>query len=276
MTQPVRVLIVAPAPLSDDWAGGISNFVRSFVANMPDDFGVSIAGVAGPGEDTSSEWRDAMLAGRKVRFLPVAHLPEHGRGRVPVKAQAMWGLLRARPMIATQHSVLQVHAPAMELPLTRRTAPIIRVVHNAPDNLASHDAGTFWRHSARALRKAEEFSFRRAARVFFVDRSTYEHYRSADDDAGRMCYLPNGIDTAEFAPRDALARERSRHEIGARFGIPANGPWLLFCGRLDRQKDPGLLVETFAAARRLPQLEEAQLVIVGTGPLEEFHASGGA
>src|SRR6476620_6442008 len=110
MTDGVRVLIVAPAPLSDDWAGGISNFVRSFVAHMPDDFVVSIAGVAsrtenGHGEDGRGAWHELELAGREVRFLPVARLGPGGHGslalRAPVKARAMWGLLTARPNIPT-------------------------------------------------------------------------------------------------------------------------------------------------------------------------------
>jgi glycosyltransferase involved in cell wall biosynthesis len=271
MAQAVRVLVVAPAPLSDDWAGGISNFVRSFVAHMPTDFSVSIAGVAGRDDELDGGWRELSLAGRDVRFLPVARIrPVHEQSRLPVKARAMLGLLRARPHLPTNGTVVQLHAPAMDLPLALRPAPMIRVVHNAPDNLASSEAGTLWRRSAWALRAVEQHGFERADRVFFVDRATYEHYSTNGNGASaRMCYLPNGVDTDAFAPRNALEREAARHALSAQLGVPETGKWLLFCGRLDRQKDPELLVRTFAAVRRLPDLNDAQLVVVGDGPLKE-------
>lgn len=280
MADAVRVLIIAPAPLSDDWAGGISNFVRSFVANMPDDFSVSIAGVAGADDDSARAWRTQTLAGREVRFLPVARLAHGSRGVAPVKVRAMLGLVRVRRHLPAHGVVVQVHAPAMDIPLLLRRTPIIRVVHNAPDNLAQHSSGTSWRHSARALRRFEQASFHRAAHVFFVDRATYERYAASDaaehadaaaDAAAdtHMSYLPNGVDTAEFAPLPPAQRVSTRAELAAKLDVPAGGPWLLFCGRLDRQKDPDLLIATFAAARRLPGTQDAQLIVVGSGPLEE-------
>ncbi len=273
MRGPVRVLIVAPAPLADDWAGGISNFVRSFVTHMPDDFSVSIAGVERAGDETGRDrrtWRMDTLAGRDVRFLAVARLAGTGvRGRVPVKARATLGLLLSRRDLPTKGAVIQIHAPAMDLPLWGRTAPIIRVVHNAPDNLAQHATGTLWRHSAWALRRVEEMSFRRAERVFFVDRATQQHYLALTGDDTRLCYLPNGVDTTQFRPLSADERAAARAELGSETGIAQAGPWLLFCGRLDRQKDPDLLIATFARARRLRGLENAQLIAVGNGPLKD-------
>ncbi len=269
MTSGVKVLIVAPAPLSDDWAGGISNFVRSFVANMPTDFTVAIAGVADRGESSIGQWRDMTVAGRDVRFMPVASLGVPGRVRTPVKARAMWGMLMARRRIATEGTVIQVHAPAMDFPLALRRAPTIRVVHNAPDNLASHDAGTLWRHSSLALRAVERVSMSRAARVYFVDHATYQRYtKDQESDRERLQFLRNGIDTNEFAVLNPLQRETARAHLAHQFGVNPAAPWVLFCGRLDRQKDPGLLVATFARARALPGLEDAQLLIVGAGPLE--------
>ena len=269
VTEAVKVLVVAPAPLSDDWAGGISNFVRSFVQHMPADFRVSIAGVAtDPDDESQGGWRPLSLAGREVRFLPVTRISSAGGGhRVPVKAKAMVGLLRARRHLPAR-VVVQVHAPAMDLPLAMRTAPVIRVVHNAPDNLAAPASGTLWRRAGWVLRRLEAHEFRSADRVFFVDRATYERYAATNGSPEKhMTYLHNGIDTAEFAPQDVPRRAAARHALGTAFDVPQTGPWLLFCGRLDRQKDPALLVATFARARRLPGLADAHLVMVGDGPL---------
>jgi glycosyltransferase involved in cell wall biosynthesis len=272
MSDRVRCLIVAPAPLSEPWVGGISNFIRSFVRHMPDDFEVAICGVAmdaGPGKHNGSGWRMIDVLGRAVPFLPVAHVSPNGHlGRTPVKWRAFLGLLRERGHIVTRGRILQVHAPAMDLPFIGRPGPTIRVVHNAPENLAGPDSGTVWRHFGWALQRAENMTFRRSDRVFFVDRPTYERYVTRGNGSGAvMSYLPNGVDTDLFRPRSADERAKFRADLSAAFGLYAGGPWLLFAGRLDQQKDPALLISTFASVRSLDGLGSAQLLIAGEGPL---------
>lgn len=266
---PVRCLIIAPAPLDESWVGGIANFIRGFVRHMPDDFEVDICGVAVGDQTGGSGWQKIELAGRQVRFLPVARISTPYRaGRVPVKAMAIAGLLRARSKVVTAGRVVQVHSPAMDLALIGRPAPLIRVVHNAPENLASDDGGSRWRHFGLALRAAENLTFRRAERVLFVDRPTFELcVARGGPSAAKMRYLPNGVDTALFRPRDDAERAGLRDRLAADLSLPAADPWLLFVGRLDRQKDPVLLIRTFAAARASDGLERARLLIVGEGPL---------
>jgi glycosyltransferase involved in cell wall biosynthesis len=271
----VRCLIVAPAPLSDDWVGGISNFIRGFIAHAPDDFDIAVCGVVSAADahadgERSAGWRPIDVAGRRVSFLPVARLGTGGgRIRTPVKARELAGLLAARPHIPTSGRVLQLHAPVLDRAFVgRRNAPIIRVVHNSPTNLASPMQGTAWRRLGWALRRIEEASYRRAERVFFVDRATYDQYRVGDD-GSRMRHLPNGVETDRFRVRESHERDAMRAQAAESLGIRGDAPWILFCGRLDRQKDPDLLIRTFAAARALPELAGAQLLIVGAGPLEQ-------
>src|SRR5262245_4210968 len=71
------------------------------------------------------------------------------------------------------------------------------------------------------------------------------------------CAIPNGIDTANFAPPEAGARRAAR----IRLGLPQDGPVVLFAGRLVDKKGVPLVV---AAIRRLPA---ARFLIVGDGPL---------
>lgn len=271
MSDRVRCLIVAPAPVTEPWVGGISNFIRSFVRHMPDDFDAAICGVAmqsGARHQDGAGWRTIDVQGRPVPFLPVAHVGPDGRaGRTPVKWRAFLGLLRERGHIGTRDRILQVHAPAMDLAFIGRAVPRIRVVHNAPENLAAPESGAVWRHFGWALGLTEKMTFRRSEKVFFVDLETYERYAARAKDRAVMGYLPNGVDTDRFHPRSGEDRVNLRAALSADFGLPANCPWLLFAGRIDHQKDPGLLVRAFAAVRSRVGLGDAQLVVVGEGPL---------
>ncbi len=70
----------------------------------------------------------------------------------------------------------------------------------------------------------------------------------------RLRYWSRGVDTQQYAPDHASSTWRQR------YGISANGPALLYVGRLAREKR---ITDLVPAMRSLPG---AQLVIVGDGP----------
>lgn len=70
--------------------------------------------------------------------------------------------------------------------------------------------------------------------------------------------VPNGVDTAEFAPATASERRRLRAELG----VPEGKPLLLFIGRFVEKKGLPILQEL---NRRLPQVH---WLFAGWGPLD--------
>src|SRR5262245_32538744 len=71
--------------------------------------------------------------------------------------------------------------------------------------------------------------------------------------------LPTGVDLARFRPGDVAASR-------AALGLPARPPLALYVGRLDREKNLGLLLQAFERmAERHPGVE---LVLVGRGTQE--------
>lgn len=77
----------------------------------------------------------------------------------------------------------------------------------------------------------------------------------------QIYWMPNPVDTDEFAPCGASERLTRRAE----FGIPAAAPVVLYCGRLAPEKALPSLLDAFAlVVRRIP---EAMLVLVGDGPM---------
>ena len=270
-SQPVRVLIVAPAPVGSDRIGGIVNFISGFVRVAPADFEIEIAGVAVGDEAPADGWQPLSLAGRRVRFLPTLRMAATRRtGRVPLKARIVASMLRRRRQIPTEGRVIQVHAPAMDLAFLGRRAPVIRVVHNAPEDLAAKGAGSAWRRLGRLVEWSEDLSFRRSDSVFFVSRSTYERYAAKRGFAGRVHFLPNFFDESLFRPITPTERLAARDAIATAIGVSPDVPWLLFAGRLDDQKDPALAIRTMAVLRAgTSAAASAVLLVAGEGRLLE-------
>ncbi|MBR3115657.1 glycosyltransferase [Candidatus Saccharibacteria bacterium] len=69
--------------------------------------------------------------------------------------------------------------------------------------------------------------------------------------------VSNGVDLSHFKPGKVA------NEVYEEYGVPSDKPIVLYIGRVDPEKQVGLLVRAFKEARR--QVPEAHLVVVGDG-----------
>lgn len=80
--------------------------------------------------------------------------------------------------------------------------------------------------------------------------------------ASKRHFIPNGVDTARFAPADPAARTRARAMLGL-----GPGPLVLFAGRLEHEKRVDRLVGLWPQVRAA--VADAGLAVLGTGRLAE-------
>ena len=102
-----------------------------------------------------------------------------------------------------------------------------------------------------------------ARRVMVLNDGMVDEALAAGLPRERLLWMPNPVDTVEFAP---CAPER-RAELRAALGIPSAAPVAIFVGRLAPEKELGSLLAGFAAALR--EFPEALLLVVGDGPLRK-------
>jgi len=75
--------------------------------------------------------------------------------------------------------------------------------------------------------------------------------------AGKLVEIPNGVDTARFAPVPPAAREQLRRDLG----LPARDVVVLFVGLIKDRKGIDLLVDAWCAYQK--QLSGARLLLLG-------------
>jgi glycosyltransferase involved in cell wall biosynthesis len=76
-----------------------------------------------------------------------------------------------------------------------------------------------------------------------------------------ILFIPNGVNMLVSAPPGTMQKQQSRTNLQ----LPPSGKMFLFIGRLEKQKDVLLLVESFTAAK--PVENNLVLVLVGDGDL---------
>jgi glycosyltransferase involved in cell wall biosynthesis len=271
VTADVRPLVFLPADLAGSKIGGIQSFVHGFIKFAPPDFHLECVGTtADPDARPVGRWTEVEVGGRRVRYLAVTKTePGDPRRRIPVALSYAAGLLRHRGRIPTAGRILNYHRAGAPLVHRGARAPRVQFVHL---NVAEIDRGggeSRWRMLPGAYHRFEDLTITRMDRVFVVNERGVDFYRRRHPEiADRFQFLPTWYDDTIFVAADAAERRIARAEISTEVGIDSGSRVLLFVGRLEAQKDPGLLLETFARARDAQSA--LTLIIVGSGGLEPW------
>jgi glycosyltransferase involved in cell wall biosynthesis len=273
----VRVLILLPADIASRKIGGIQSFVRDFIKFAPDDFGIEIVGVTSdPHERPVGEWRDVLVEGRSVRQLSVARVGEgHRRARLPVALRYTLALAWRRRQLRRNGRILQFHRAGVPLAFIDRIRPAIQVVHLNVADIYAEAGESRWRLLPGFYHRVEDLTIDRMSKVFVVNEDGVRFYRERHPAlAGRVRFMPTWFDDTIFGPASAESRTTERTQLLTSLGLtPVPEHLILFVGRLEKQKDPILLIESFVEALR--QGLRARLLIVGDGDLRrpaEQHA----
>ena len=137
--------------------------------------------------------------------------------------------------------------------LARIAVPRLRVISTVH---IAEARDLFWRFLIDRL------TFGLSTRATAVSRAARDHQVAvlgvgrADD----YEIIPNGIDVDRYRPSPG-----ARRRIAAELGVPPEGPFVGFVGRLDPQKGLGYLLA--AMPRVLEGRREARLIVAGDGPL---------
>ncbi len=186
-------------------------------------------------------------AGATVRILP-RHLP---------KLDPLWAVRLGRQMRRDRIDLVHTHlfGDSLHGALAARFAdrrPVIMTLHIGPEGL-------------RGLQpQGYRWLLRRAARVVGCSQAVGSAFTNAGlADGVEIKAIPNGI---ELPPRESPDTHRLR-QLRQRLGVDPEAVLFASIGRLEAQKAHCDLIAAFA---RLPKAiaARAQLVVLGTGPLE--------
>lgn len=268
----IRPLIVLPSDPFGDQIGGIKTFVREFIHFSPDEFETEIVACSSdPIARPVGHWQVLEVAGRRVRYIPVLATPDvHRRPLIPRSLRFTLAAFLERDARRFSGRVLQFHHPGVPAGYLRARAPKILVVHLDAADIDSGQGESRWGKIPGLLHRFEDITLPRIDRIFTVNRSGADFYRARHPNvADRVSFLPTFVDPTMFAPLDGADRARARRGLEARLGVAADPAdrLLLFVGRLERQKDPELLIRSFVEAQR--RHGRLRLVVVGEGGLRD-------
>jgi glycosyltransferase involved in cell wall biosynthesis len=268
MNKPVVTIFYQYDPW-DSTIGGIQTTVSSFIKYAPDTFDLRFVGVTASPDRAVGKWHEMELQGRALSFLPILRLEDDNHRKLffPTTLRYTLALLRHRVTSDFMHFHRLEPALASLGISGDKTFFIHNDIHSQILDSGAGGGGTMlWRYAPKLYGVLERFLLRQFQEILSCNSDSMALYRDRYPEvADRVALIRNTVDGDIFYPLvGAEERAEKRRLLAAQMSLPEATRFLLFAGRLHPQKDPILLVRSFA----LVGAADVHLLIAGLGELQ--------
>ncbi len=243
--------------------GGIQTLINTFIKYSPDDFDLRLVGT-GNKSTTLGRWQEEKYEGKKIKFLPLFALEnDNYRGIIPTSVKYTLALLgrcyasdfmhfyRLEPTVAT---------------LKWQGEKTLFIQNDIHKQMTSPDEKNtiLWRRFPKAYFAMERALVGQFNHIFSCNSDSLELYRQLYPQMkDRLSFLKNTFDEKVFYPLSALEKDDKRKIFAMKMGLAEDTRFIVFAGRVHPQKDPLLLIRSFAALNQA----NIHLLIAGDGEL---------
>jgi len=247
--------------------GGIETFNRNFIKYSPEDFEIEFVGITSNKEREVGKWQEVELYGKKFYFLPVLYVKdENTKTTIPLSAKFTFSLFKHKAKIPLNDRMMLFHRIEPSLPFKKHLNPKFLIIHSHMKELYHPFSEIRWSRFPYLYFKLEERLITQMKKIFVVRRDGVKFYQKRYPAlSSRFTFLPTWVDENIFYPLPENERQQRREEFARQEGLTPQNKLILFVGRIERQKNPLLLIDSFHYVHFCDS--RAILVVVGTGSL---------
>ena len=265
----VSIIVIYPTDPLGPKIGGAETFMKGVIRYAPEDFDIKLVGISSDRiKRPPGRWVGLKLGTKAFDFLPLFFEKEENRkSLVPLSLRFTLALKFSSLEPETQILFFNRIEPAI---LFRKSKAFkIGIVHNdIQKQLLQNRSEVLWSRFSRLYFMFEGLVFPSLDYIYTVSKNTLEFYRSKyPGQKYKFSFLPTWVDPAMFYPGDKTKVEIRQNCLLTDKQLPLEGRWILFVGRLQRQKAPLRLIQTFARYNEMDK--ESCLLIIGKGNLEQ-------
>lgn len=267
MVSRIKLLIIHPMDPLGQKIGGIGTLLKGFVKYSPEDFDVEWIGITSDKRERRiGMWQEILVSGKKIRFFPTLYIKnENVRKRIPFSLRFTISLFQHR--FSLGEKILEFHRIEPSLPFYRSHNRKLLFIHGNMKDLYNPRTEVKWRMFPWLYFQLEKKLIKNMKRVFVVREDAVSYYKNLYPRiADIFFFMPTWVDEETFYPYSEELRKRGESEFLLQHGFNKDSQLIIFAGRLEGQKDPLLLIETFRYIHF--KRPSTKLLIIGTGALK--------
>lgn len=267
MIPKINIAIIHPLDPFGSKIGGIERHIEGFIKKAPNEFSITLVGCT---EDKKSRpvgrFSEMSLEGRPFFYYPVCWIKDpNRRALLPHTLAHTIGLLRQRLNYAEM--ILQFHRIEPSIVSPRKNKRVLFVHGDISDFYDSLNSSK-WAKLPGLYFAIERHLIKRMTKVFVQNENGIKFYQKTYPQLSeRFVFFPSWVDEAVFYPYSKDKKMERKSSFLEERRLPSSTQIILFVGRLELQKDPMLLMETFKYIHSKD--EKTTLVIIGTGFLQD-------
>lgn len=245
--------------------GGIQTIISLFIKYAPNEFDVRLVGTGSDSTKEVGKWQEAEFAGKAIQFMPLISVQDDNvRSYIPTTIKYTAALFGRR----LASDFIHFHRLEPSLAALNWQGDKTLFIHN--DIQKQMDSATFkkailWKRFPAGYFALESLLIKQYTEIVTFQKDSAKFYQQrypklAEQVAVQKLLVDNEI----FYPLNLRDREERRKKLAQQLGLSDNGKrFVLFAGRLHPQKDPILLIQSFAALKD----QSVHLLIAGDGEL---------
>ncbi|WP_036484355.1 glycosyltransferase family 4 protein [Myxosarcina sp. GI1] len=243
--------------------GGIQTVIRSFIKYAPDKFQIRLVGTGKP-NSAIGVWQEADYAGRAIQFMPLVGIENDDvRGLIPTSVKYTVALIGRNFASDFMH----FHRIEPTLFALKWRGEKSLFVHNDIQqqvNSTNNKNAILWKYFPQGYFALENAVIKQFTQVYVCNTEALKFYRQQYSNlVERINYVKNAVDNEIFHSITLEHKQKQRKHFASQLSLADNTQFILFAGRLHPQKDPILLLRSFAALKTA----QVHLLIAGEGDL---------
>lgn len=263
----VKLLIIYPTDPLGPKVGGAGTFLKGFIKNAPEDFDVAFIGISSDRKKRSpKKWVKLKLGNREFNFLPLFfEQDENSKTKIPLSLRFTLALKMAQ--IDASDKVLFFNKIEPAILFRKVRSPKIVVIHNdIRKQIISEQSEVLWSKFPSLYFLFERFVFAFTDHIYTVSNNTLDFYKTRySEQKDKFSFLPTWADKDIFFPESESKFSIRINSLSLSKNVPVNDKWILFVGRLQKQKAPFRVIDTFMEYYR--KEKAACLIMIGEGNL---------
>lgn len=249
--------------------GGVESLIKGFIKYAPDDLEIELVGVStDPSKRPLGKFTDLKIGSKIFKFFPVlCEKNENVKSKIPLSLRFAWALKKSTYNFSDK--LIFLHAIESAFIFKNTRAPLFLVIHNDLSKQITGKKGeVLWRRIPFLYFWYERRIMNFVDKIYTESGSTLNLYKSKYPDLiNKFNFLPTCFDNEIFYRRD---EEKSKLRMELRSNnsrFPQSAKWVIFTGRLQAQKGPERLIESFFEYQK--KRSDSILMIIGEGNLKK-------